>query len=101
MSNPESARNSPSKPETLPDKIDLELKQLEAELELTQKCVESDLHQLKRKITTYQEPASAKMLQAEIQKECDYLVNQIIHIEMNQIAESITRVTHARKVNPE
>ena len=83
MSNPESARNSPSKPETLPDKIDLELKQLEAELELTQKCVESDLHQLKRKITTYQEPASAKMLQAEIQKECDYLVNQIIHIEMN------------------
>ena len=45
-----------------------------------------------------------RILQTKIVKEREYLQNQIIKMEIKQIAESITRVTHAKKIvkpNPE
>lgn len=46
----------------------------------------------------YKEPEAITVLEQKIHQERVYLQNQIIQIEMKQIAESITRVTHARKM---
>lgn len=59
------------------------------------------MNQLKKKTVTHSEPESVQILDTQIEQERIYLQNQIIQIEMKQIAESITRVTHAKKISAE
>lgn len=78
--------------------IDEELEELEKIYEETQKQIRFDMNQLKKKAVTHKEPEAVAILESLISQERTYLQNQIIQIEMKQIAESITRVTHAKKV---
>ena len=53
---------------------------------------------LKQKIGRDNETEAERILEQNIENERSYMQNQIIQIEMKQIAESITRVTHAKKL---
>lgn len=79
--------------------IDEELEELERIYEETQQRIKFDMSQLKKKVVAHREPAAVSILESLISQERTYLQNQIIQIEMKQIAESITRVTHAKKVS--
>jgi hypothetical protein len=57
------------------------------------------MNQLKKKVIIHKEPESKRILEDQIHQERSYLQNQIIQIEMKQIAESITKVTHAKKIS--
>jgi len=54
---------------------------------------------MKKRVAGNQEPSSVGILENQIDQERTYLQNQIITIELKQIAESITRVTHAKKIS--
>lgn len=79
--------------------IDEELEELERIYEETQQRIKFDMSQLKKKVVAHKEPPAVSILESLISQERTYLQNQIIQIEMKQIAESITRVTHAKKVS--
>lgn len=54
---------------------------------------------LQKKIVSYKEVDSVRILESKIDQERTYLQNSIIENEIKQIAESITRVTHAKKIS--
>jgi hypothetical protein len=54
-----------------------------------------DLFDLKQKVKDYHEPEAVQILESKIEKEKEYISDQIIQMEIKQIAESITRVTNA------
>lgn len=56
---------------------------------------------LKKKISSHKEPESAEILNQKIYQEREYLQTEIIAMESRQIAESIMRVTHAKKIQAE
>jgi hypothetical protein len=46
-------------------------------------------------VKDYHEPEAVQILESKIEKEKEYISDQIIQMEIKQIAESITRVTNA------
>lgn len=79
--------------------IDQELETLEQIYKETQDKIAFDMKQLQKKVVAHTEPEAVRILDTQIEQERIYLQNQIIQIEMKQIAESITRVTHAKKIS--
>lgn len=56
------------------------------------------MQHLRKNIQGSKEPPSTQILQDKSHKEREYLQKLIIQMEIKQIAESITRVTHAKKI---
>lgn len=81
--------------------IDQEIASLEALYNQTSKEVSQDLGLLRKRVNIHREPDSVEVLETQIAREREYLQNQIIEMELKQIAESITRVTHAKKIQQE
>ena len=57
-----------------------------------------DINVLKKRVVSHREPESAGILNDKIYQEREYLQTEIIAMESRQIAESITRVTHAKQI---
>jgi len=69
--------------------LEEELNRLEAIHAATKKELEVDMASLKQKVEVHQEPDSVLVLENKIGKEREYVQNQIIEMEIKQIAESI------------
>jgi hypothetical protein len=78
--------------------IDEEIETLEALFSHNRDIINFETNQLKKRVAVYKEPDSVKILDTKIDRERTYIQNSIIQMELNQIAESITRVTHAKKI---
>lgn len=78
--------------------LDQELKDLEEIYRSTTSQLVQDINLLKKKVSNHKEPDSAGILNQKIYQEREYLQTEIISMENKQIAESIARVTHAKKI---
>ena len=56
----------------------------------TTREIHTGLSELRKNIEVYQEPEAVTVLEKKIDKEREYIQNQIINMEIKQIAESIT-----------
>jgi hypothetical protein len=92
--NQAASRRKPTEPS-----LDNEIESLMKVYENTQKEIRKDLKALGKNVSSYTEPEAVNILDTKIDHERIYLANIIIENEMKQIAESITRVTHAKKIS--
>lgn len=58
----------------------------------------TDLKNLRHEVENYTQPESEQILANKIDEERRYIQEQLIVMEVKQIAESITRVTHAKRI---
>ena len=79
--------------------VDTEIEDLEALLTQTTGELRTGLADLLKKIDKYEAPQSETLLEKRVDDERAYISHQIILLELKQIAESITRVTHVKRVN--
>lgn len=79
--------------------VDAEIEDLEALLTQTTGELRTGLGNLLKKIDKFQAPQSEVLLERRAADERAYISHQIILLEVKQIAESITRVTHVKRIN--
>ena len=79
--------------------VDGEIEDLEALLTQTTGELRTGLADLLKKIDKFEAPQSERLLEQRVDDERAYISHQIILLELKQIAESITRVTHVKRIS--